>query len=111
VPVWKKLIEQGAEYLPVTDENMTRFWYPMNDACEFVIDSLERMQGREIFIPKIKSIKITDLAAAFGKPYKVIGIRKGEKLHEQLDQGYNSKDNEYLAIEEIRATIGMRKEE
>jgi UDP-N-acetylglucosamine 4,6-dehydratase len=107
VPMWEKLIEQGAEYLPVTDENMTRFWYPMNDACEFVIDSLERMQGREIFIPKIKSIKITDLAAAFGKPYKVIGIRKGEKLHEQLDQGYNSRDNEYLTVEEIRETIGI----
>jgi UDP-N-acetylglucosamine 4,6-dehydratase len=105
VPVWKKLIEQGAEYLPVTDEEMTRFWYPMEDACEFVIDSLERMQGREIFIPKIKSIRITDLAAAFGKPYKVIGIRKGEKLHEELDQGYNSRDNEYLTVEEIRETI------
>lgn len=105
VPVWKKLIEQGAEYLPITDENMTRFWFPMIDACKFVIDSLERMQGREIFIPKIKSIKITDLAAAFGKPYKVIGIRKGEKLHEELDQGYNSRDNEYLTVEEIRETI------
>jgi UDP-N-acetylglucosamine 4,6-dehydratase len=108
VPVWKKLIEQGADYLPVTDENMTRFWYPMKDACKFVIDSLERMQGREIFIPKIKSIKITDLAAAFGKPYKVIGIRKGEKLHEELDQGYNSRDNEYLTVEEIRETIRER---
>jgi UDP-N-acetylglucosamine 4,6-dehydratase len=107
VPVWKKLIEQGAEYLPITDENMTRFWYPMNDAVRFVIDSLERMQGREIFIPKIKSIRITDLAAAFGKPYKMIGIRKGEKLHEELDQGYNSKDNEYLTVEEISETIRM----
>lgn len=105
VPVWKKLIEQGAEYLPVTDENMSRFWYPMDDACKLIYDSLERMQGREIFIPKIKSIKITDLAAAFGMPYKVVGIRKGEKIYEELDQGYNSRDNEFLAVEEIRETI------
>jgi UDP-N-acetylglucosamine 4,6-dehydratase len=105
VPIWKKLIEQGATELPITDENMTRFWFPMVDAVRFVINSLEKMQGREIFIPKIKSIKITDLAAAFGMPYKVIGIRKGEKLHEELDQGYNSRDNEYLTAEEIRETI------
>jgi UDP-N-acetylglucosamine 4,6-dehydratase len=106
VPVWKRLVEQGEEYLPITDENMTRFWFPMNDACKLVIDSLN-MRGREIFIPKIKSIRITDLAAAFGKPYKVIGIRKGEKLHEELDQGYNSRDNEYLTVNEIKETIGM----
>jgi UDP-N-acetylglucosamine 4,6-dehydratase len=107
VPVWRRLIEQGETELPVTHEEMTRFWYPMDDACRFVIDSLEKMQGREMFIPKIKSIKITDLAAAFGKPYKVVGIRKGEKLHEELDQGYNSRDNEYLTVEEIKGTIGM----
>jgi UDP-N-acetylglucosamine 4,6-dehydratase len=106
VPVWKRLVEQGEEYLPITDENMTRFWFPMNDACKLVIDSLN-LRGREIFIPKIKSIRITDLAAAFGKPYKVIGIRKGEKLHEELDQGYNSRDNEYLTVNEIKETIGM----
>jgi len=107
VPIWKKLIEHGATELPITDENMTRFWYPMAEACKFVIDSLNKMQGGETFIPKIKSVRITDLAAAFGMPYKVIGIRKGEKLHEELDQGYNSRDNEYLTVDEIKETIGM----
>jgi FlaA1/EpsC-like NDP-sugar epimerase len=66
------------------------------------------MQGREIFIPKIKSIKITDLAEAFGKPYKTIGIRKGEKLHEQLDIDYSSDKNEFLTVEEIKKTIMER---
>jgi UDP-N-acetylglucosamine 4,6-dehydratase len=107
VPVWKKLIESGETELPITHEEMTRFWYPMDDAVRFVIDNLNNMHGREIFIPRIKSIKITDLAAAFGLPYKVVGIRKGEKLHEELDQGYNSRDNEYLTVEEIKQTIGM----
>jgi UDP-N-acetylglucosamine 4,6-dehydratase len=105
VPVWKQLIEQGVKELPVTHEEMTRFWYPMQDAVKFVISNLEGMRGGETFIPKIKSIRITDLAAAFGMPYKVIGIRNGEKLHEELDQGYNSRDNEYLTMEEIRETI------
>jgi UDP-N-acetylglucosamine 4,6-dehydratase len=107
VPVWRRLIEQGETELPITHEEMTRFWYPMQDAVQFVISNLEKMQGGETFIPRIKSIRITDLAAAFGKPYKVIGIRKGEKLHEELDQGYNSKDNEYLTVEQIKETIGM----
>ena len=105
VPIWKKLISEGAEELPVTDERMTRFWYPMKDAITFVIDSLLKMQGGEIFIPKIPSVRMTDVAKAMGKPYKIVGIRKGEKLHEALDIGYTSDNNTFLTVEEIRSTI------
>jgi UDP-N-acetylglucosamine 4,6-dehydratase len=104
VPVWAKQIKEGQE-LTVTDEQMTRFWFPMNDAVQFVLDSLEKMEGGEVFIPKIPSIRITDLAKAFGKPYKVVGIRRGEKLHEKLDDDYSSDRNEFLTVEQIKDTI------
>jgi UDP-N-acetylglucosamine 4,6-dehydratase len=107
VPVWRKLIEQGAEYLPVTDEHMTRFWFKMSDVCRFVADSLERMQGGELFIPRLPSIRITDLAKAMGMPYRVVGIRPGEKIAEEMEPGYDSGTNEwFLTVEQIKETIG-----
>jgi len=106
VPVWKKLIEQGVECLPITDERMTRFWFPMSDAIQFIIDSLKRMKGGEIFVPKLPSVRITDLAAAFGKPYKVVGMRDGEKIHETMGQEYDSGNNPwFLTVDEIKETI------
>lgn len=106
IPVWKKLIEDGAKELPVTDERMTRFFYPMEDAIKLIINSLATMQGGELFIPRIPSIRIVDLAAAFGMPYKVTGIRPGEKLHESLENGYNSGTNpHFLTVEEIKKQL------
>jgi UDP-N-acetylglucosamine 4,6-dehydratase len=106
LPIFKKLVAEGAEYLPITDERMTRFWMPMDTALEFVLDSIEKMQGGEIFIPRgIPSIRIIDLCAAFGKPYKIIGLRCDEKIHETLEQGYSSNKNTFLTIDEIKRSI------
>jgi UDP-N-acetylglucosamine 4,6-dehydratase len=107
LPIFKKLIAEGAEYLPVTDEHCTRFWYPMKDAIEFVLDSLDKMQGGEIFIPRIKSIRIVDLCAALGMPYNIVGLRCKEKLHESLEQGYSSDQNKFLTIDEIKRSIEL----
>ena len=84
VPLFKKLIENGAKELPITDEKMTRFWITLEDGVKFVLKNFARMQGGELFIPKIPSMKITDLAATLAPnlPTKIIGIRPGEKLHE-----------------------------
>lgn len=84
VPYFKKLIKQGATELPITDERMTRFLITLDQGVNFVLKNFERMQGGEIFVPKIPSMKITDLALALAPnlPHKIIGIRPGEKLHE-----------------------------
>lgn len=84
VPFFQKLIKQGAKELPITDERMTRFWITLEDGVEFVLKNFYRMQGGEIFIPKIPSMKISDLAKALAPnlAQKTIGIRPGEKLHE-----------------------------
>ncbi len=105
VPLFKKLIKQGVTELPVTDERMTRFWFPINDAVALIVDCLDNMQGGETYIPNISSIRITDLCKAMGKPHKIIGIRPGEKIHEELDIGYNSCENRFLTIAEIKESI------
>ncbi len=88
VPFFKKLIAKKSHFLPITHNDMTRFWITMDQAIDFVIDSLNTMKGGEIFVPKLPSIKITDLAKAMAPKIKIkiIGIRNGEKLHESLCQ-------------------------
>jgi len=84
VPLFKRLAEKGE--IPITDERMTRFWITLPQAVDFVLSSFEQMVGGEIFVPKIPSTKIVDIveAVAPGCPTKIIGIRPGEKLHEEM---------------------------
>ena len=84
VPFFKKICVTGT--VPVTDERMTRFWITLDQGVQFVIDSLERMHGGEIFVPKIPSMKVMDLAKALAPECEVeiVGIRPGEKLHEAM---------------------------
>ncbi len=86
VPLFRKMIAEGAKELPITDDQMTRFWITLQHGVDFVLKGFERMYGGEIFVPKIPSVKIVDLACAMapGLPQKVIGIRPGEKLHELM---------------------------
>jgi UDP-N-acetylglucosamine 4,6-dehydratase len=84
VPFFKQLLADGVQELPVTDIRMTRFWISIAEAIAFVEKNFARMQGGEIFIPKIPSVRITDLVEAMapGMPMRIVGIRPGEKLHE-----------------------------
>ncbi|QCR34405.1 UDP-N-acetylglucosamine 4,6-dehydratase (inverting) [Lysinibacillus sp. SGAir0095] len=84
LPFFNKIKHTGV--LPVTDERMTRFWITLDQGVQFVIENLERMHGGEIFVPKIPSMKVVDLAKAIGPDCRIefIGIRPGEKLHEAM---------------------------
>jgi UDP-N-acetylglucosamine 4,6-dehydratase len=86
VPLFRKFIDQGSDHLPITDTRMTRFWITLQQGVDFVLKAFERMQGGEIFVPKIPSVKIIHLAQAMAPslPLKIIGIRPGEKLHEVM---------------------------
>ena len=86
IPLFQSLLKKGATELPVTDERMTRFWITLQQGIDFVIASFERMQGGEIFIPKIPSSRITDIVAAMASntAIRIIGKRPGEKLHEVM---------------------------
>lgn len=97
VPFFKKLVAQGADHLPITDTRMTRFWISLQQGVDFVLKNFERMRGGEIFVPKIPSVRIVDLAEAIAPslPHKVVGIRPGEKLHEVMCPS----DDSHLTLE------------
>ena len=97
IPFFKKLIDEGAAELPITDEKMTRFLITLDDGVNFVLKDFERMYGGEIFIPKIPSMYMTELAKAMAPnlPHKIIGIRPGEKLHEIMCPA----DDSHLTLE------------
>ncbi|MBI3524667.1 MAG: UDP-N-acetylglucosamine 4,6-dehydratase (inverting) [Betaproteobacteria bacterium] len=86
VPFFDKLISEGAKDLPITDVRMTRFWITLQHGVDFVLQGFQRMYGGELFVPKIPSVRIIDLASAMapGLPQRIIGIRPGEKLHELM---------------------------
>ena len=97
VPFFKKLIADGVDKLPVTHAEMTRFWITLQQGVDFVLKNFERMKGGEIFIPKIPSMRVVDLAESLapGKDIEIIGIRPGEKLHEIMCPG----DDSHLTLE------------
>ncbi len=95
VPFFEKLITEGATELPITHKDMTRFWITLQDGVDFVLKNFTRMLGGEIFVPKIPSMRILDLAQAMAPDLttKIIGIRPGEKLHEIMcpaDDSYHT---------------------
>lgn len=97
VPFFQKLIAEGCDHLPITHAEMTRFWITLQHGVDFVLKNFQRMKGGEIFVPKIPSIRITDLAEAMAPnlAHKIIGIRPGEKLHEIMCP----MDDSHLTIE------------
>ena len=103
IPFFKKLIQQKSSSLPITDAKMTRFWIRLDDGVNFVISSIKKMKGGEIFIPKMPSVLITDLAKSLAPKLKlkIIGIRPGEKLHEVLC----SQDDSTFVYESFKSYI------
>lgn len=98
VPLFQRMIANGARTLPITDARMTRFWITLNEGVDFVLSSLNIMRGGEVFVPKIPSMRMTDLVEAMspGAAIEVIGIRPGEKLHEMM-----------ISADDARSTVDL----
>ena len=95
IPFFKSLVNSGKD-LPVTDKRMTRFWISIPEAIKFICDSFSLMKGGELYVPKIPSLRIFDLAKIIGPKSNIceIGIRPGEKLHEEM-----------ISLEDSRRTL------
>ena len=111
VPLFLKQRESGS--VTITDDRMTRFWLSLDQGVQFVIECIEQMEGGEVFIPKIPSTKVTDLARAIAPEAKldIIGIRPGEKLHEDLlseDEARNAVERETMFIIKPPETLWNR---
>jgi UDP-N-acetylglucosamine 4,6-dehydratase len=97
IPLFRRLLAEGADHLPITDPRMTRFWITLQEGVDFVLNNFARMHGGEIFVPKIPSVRLTDLASAMapGVEQRIVGIRPGEKLHEVMCPS----DDSHLTLE------------
>ena len=97
VPFFESLMKKGVDSLPITHKDMTRFWITLQQGVDFVFKCMERMDGGEIFVPKIPSVRIVDLAKAMAPdlPLEIVGIRPGEKIHEVMCPA----DDSHLTIE------------
>ncbi|MGF1605039.1 MAG: UDP-N-acetylglucosamine 4,6-dehydratase (inverting) [Rhodothalassiaceae bacterium] len=97
VPFFRALLAKGVHTLPITHPDMTRFWITLQQGVDFVIKAFERMYGGEIFVPRLPSVRIVDLAEAMapGIATEIVGIRPGEKLHEIMCPG----DDSHLTLE------------
>jgi UDP-N-acetylglucosamine 4,6-dehydratase len=110
VPFFRKLAEEGATSLPITDERMTRFWITLTQGVNFVLSSMEMTRGGEIFVPKIPSTTIVDLASLLGPKLAQhnVGVRPGEKLHETMIPADDSRwtieiDDRYIILASFAA--------
>lgn len=98
VPLFQRMVAEGATTLPITDKRMTRFWITLDQGVDFVMSCLKSMRGGEIFVPRIPSMRVVDVAAAIGPglQQKEIGIRPGEKLHEVM-----------ITVDDARSTVEL----
>jgi UDP-N-acetylglucosamine 4,6-dehydratase len=109
VPLFRRLVAEGGS-LPITDKRMTRFWITLDQAVKFVVDSFDTMRGGELFVPRIPSMRISDVAEAVapGVPTYEVGIRPGEKLHEEMISSGDSHrtlqlDDRYIVLPTVGA--------
>jgi UDP-N-acetylglucosamine 4,6-dehydratase len=104
--VWQSLLKNGAQRVPITHMEMTRFFINVEDTVKFIIESINwKLPGGKIFIPNLKSFSIRDLARALNKGYVITGIKQGEKLHEELQEGYTSQIAERMRIDELEEEV------
>jgi len=135
IPYFKQLVSDGVTSLPITDVRMTRFWITLDSAVDLVLDIFNNGERGDIFIPKIKSMKMIDLIKVFDVDYHIIGIRQGEKIYESLisedescyakelkdkyiiNYQYNNKDtfsyrsdlnDDYLTVLKLKEIIGVK---
>lgn len=116
IELWKKMIQEGATDLPITDIDMTRFWITLDQATRYVHTALEDMQGGEIFIPRIRSMRLTELASVMAPKLKIrlVGKRPGEKLHETLLNAHESalayeQENRFIVLPELEGPDYLKK--
>lgn len=105
VPVWEGLIRQGAQEVPVTDPDCTRFFMRMAEAIELVMRTIATMKGGEINIPTLPAFRLGDLAAAMDTGMKITGLPKWEKAHEGMDFGNTSDIARRMSVDELRQEL------
>lgn len=105
IPTWRRMLNDGADHVPVTDPDCTRFWMTMAEAVELVSDTITTMQGGELRIPELPAYRVGDLVEAMGAKPKVMGLDTWEKVHESMCEGLCSADARRMSVEELRKAL------
>lgn len=105
VPIWKSLIADGATSVPVTDPDCTRFFMRMDEAIALVVNTIRKMNPREISIPTLPAYRLGDLAEAMRVDMEITGLPKWEKKHESMSDGNSSDLARRMSIEELRREL------
>ena len=102
IPMWRRMIEQHATHVPVTNPECTRFWMDQREAVDLVLQTLATMKGGELAIPTLPAYRLGDLAQAMGAQMDVIGLPPHEKLHESMREGLSSESARRLSVKELQ---------
>lgn len=102
IPTWRAMIARGIKRVPCTDQECTRYWMRIEHAAKFVLDSTERMQGGEVFIPELPAYRLGDLAEAMGVDIEIVGLKDSEKRHETMDGKTTSETARRMSVQELR---------
>jgi UDP-N-acetylglucosamine 4,6-dehydratase len=105
IPLWRKMIADGIDIVPVTDPDCTRFWMSLDEAVDLVIDTAETMRGGELSIPQLPAYRLGDLAEAMNVGMRITGLGSHEKLHESMAEGNTSDLARRLSVDEIREKL------
>jgi UDP-N-acetylglucosamine 4,6-dehydratase/5-epimerase len=105
IPIFRKLIEDGQDTMPVTNPDATRFWMYAHEACDLVLKSFKEMTGGEVFIPELPAYRLGDLVEAMGVKMKIIGMAEHEKIHEEMRPGETSEKARRMTVNEIREAL------
>jgi len=105
VPLWRDMIAKGAEEVPVTDPDCTRFFMRMSEAVDLVLDTANTMKGGEISIPTLPMYRISDLAVAMGVQTRTVGLPKWEKMHESMSSRQHSNEARRMLVSELREEL------
>lgn len=106
IPKFINMYCDGHKYLPLTDVDCTRFWYDMDNAIELINNAFLN-KNLDPLIPAMKSFYIKDLIKTMNCKYKIIGLKKGEKIHEEIKDGISSKDGPFMTVDEIKSKINI----
>ncbi len=107
VPVWRNLIAQGCDTVPVTDPDCTRFFMRMSEAVEFVVGTIDTMHGGELNIPTLPAYRLGDLAEAMGVKMRITGLPDYEKKHESMAEGISSDLARRMTMGELTEELAL----
>lgn len=105
IPIWRRMIAEGKDTVPVANPDVTRFWMLIEEATELVYETAKNMKGGELVVPKLPAFRLGDLAEAMGVKQHITGLGEFEKMHESMEEARSSQNARRMTVDEIREAL------